>query len=130
MQLFLLSITLILSVILYRMLSSRRATYPFIRTTRISRTDSDAEYHTTESEQGLITIDHDIVIVDGEEYSLKTKKGQVSEAYLNIDAGKLISIGIRLNNGEKLYFIDPEHSLYSNYQRSIDNSHSHRIFSF
>lgn len=129
MQIFLLSVTVILAIILYRMLSSQRATYPFIRTTRVDRTDEEAEYLTTEAEQGLITIDHDVVIVEGQEYSLKGKKGEDAEAYLNIDNGKLISIGIRVNNGEKLYFIDPEHSLFSNYQRSVTDG-SHQLFSF
>lgn len=130
MQIFLLSITVILSVVLYRMLSSQRATYPFIRTTRIDRTEDDAEYLTTEAEQGLITIDHDVVIVEGQEYSLKAKQEQHAEAYLNIDNGKLVSIGIRLKDGEKLYFIDPEHSLFASYQRSMSDSHTHQLFSF
>ena len=125
MQIFLLSITLLLAVILYKMLSSHRATYPFIRTTRITRTEEDAEYLTTEAEQGLITIDHDIVIVEGHEYSLKEKKGEAAEAHLNIDKGKLISICIRTTDGEKLYFIDPDHSLFASYQRSITDTHTH-----
>jgi len=128
MQIFLLSVTVILSIILYRMLSSRRATYPFVRTTRIDRTEEDAEYLTTEAEQGLITIDHDVVIVEGQEYSLKTKKGEHAEAYLNVDNGKLISISIRLKEGEKLYFIDPEHSVFASYQRSMTDSHTHQLF--
>lgn len=79
MQIFLLSVTVILAIILYRMLSSQRATYPFIRTTRIDRTDEEAEYLTTEAEQGLITIDHDVVIVEGQEYSLKGKKEKMQK---------------------------------------------------
>lgn len=130
MQIFLLSVTVILAIILYRMLSSQRATYPFIRTTRIDRTIEDAEYLTTEAEQGLITIDHDVVIVEGQEYSLRGKKGEPAEAYLNVDNGKLVSIGIRLEGGEKLYFIDPEHSLFANYQRSFSDTHTHQLFSF
>ncbi len=130
MQYFLLSVTVVLAIVLYRMLSSQRTTYPFIRTTRIDRTEDDAEYLTTEAEQGLITIDHDVVIVEGQEYSLKAKKGLDSEAFLNVDNGKLISIGIRLRDGEKLFFIDPEHSLVSNYRQSVTDTHTHHIFSF
>ena len=129
MQIFLLSVTLLLAIILYKMLSSQRITYPFIRTTRIDRTENDSEYLTTEAEQGMITIDHDVVIVEGQEYSLKGKKGQSSEAYLNIANGKLISIGIRLKDGEKLYFIDPEHSRFASYQRSVSDSHTHQLLS-
>jgi len=129
MQLFLLSVTIILSVVLYRMLSSNRTTYPFLRTTRVSRSDDDEAYRTTEAEQGLITIDHDIVIVEGQEYSLKEKKGNAAEAYLNIANGKLVSVGIKLNEGEKLYFIDPEHSLFSSYERTLNDSNAH-LFSF
>src|SRR5690606_14020606 len=129
MQIFLLSVTVILSIVLYRMLSSQRTTYPFIRTTRIDRTEDDAEYLTTDAEQGLITIDHDVVIVEGQEYSLRAKKQQDAEATLNIDNGKLVSISIRLKYGEKLYFIDPEHSMFASYQRSMTDTHSHQLFS-
>ncbi|HRO42628.1 MAG TPA: hypothetical protein PL009_07320 [Flavipsychrobacter sp.] len=129
MQIFLLFVTVILSIILYRMLSSQRTTYPFVRTTRVDRTEDDAEYLTTEAEQGLITIDQDVVIVEGQEYSLKAKNQENAEAYLNIDNGKLISIGIRLKVGEKIYFIDPEHSLFANYQRSMTDTHTHQLFS-
>ena len=126
MQIFLLSLTVLLSVVLYRMLSSSRATYPFVRTTRTFRTEDDAEYLTTESEQGLITIDQDVVIVEGHEYSLRSSREKDAEAWLNIDGGKLISITIRLGDGEKLYFIDPEHSLFAQYDRSVD---TRRMFS-
>src|SRR5687768_5782453 len=101
MQIVLLLITVVLCIVLYRMLSSQRATYPFIRTTRLSRTEDDAEYLTTEAEHGLITIDQDIVIVEGHEYSLKARKGQDADAYLNVDSGKLISICIKLPDGDK-----------------------------
>jgi hypothetical protein len=132
MQIVLLLITVFLSIILYKLLSSNRATYPFIRTTRLERTEDNSEYLTTEAEEGLITIDKDVVIVEGNEYSLKAQKGSEAQAYLTIDNGKLVSISIRSANGEKLYFIDPEHSLYANpYTDRIRNSHSHRhIFSF
>ena len=127
MQLFLLSVVVILSIVLYKMLSSYRATYPFIRTTRLTRTENDSEFLTTEAEQGLITIDKDSVIVDGTEYSLKTGKNRDAEAYLTIDGGKLISVSIYLPDGEKLFFIDPEHSLFANpYQRRVPEGHSHR----
>lgn len=132
MQIILLAITVILSIILYRMLSSQTATYPYIRTTRISTTEDDAEYMTTEAEQGLITIDHDMVIVEGQEYTLKAIDDyDTPQAYLNIDNGKLLSIGIRFHDGEKQFFIDPEHSLYNNqyHSRLPDQSH-HHIFSF
>lgn len=113
------------------MLSSYRATYPFIKTTRLISTDEGEQYITTESEQGLITIDQDTVIVEDQEYSLKSKKGKQTEAFLNIESGKLISISIKFLDGEKLYFIDPEHSLFSNtYQHNISNPHNqHHIFS-
>lgn len=115
------------------MLSSQRATFPYIRTTRLSRTEDDAEYSTTDAEQGLITIDHETVIVEGQEFSLKSKKGMVPEAYLNVEAGKLISICIRYEGDEKFYYIDPEHSLFTGYTTdtiSDSASHQHHIFSF
>jgi hypothetical protein len=128
MQIFLLTVTFILAVILYKMLSSRRATYPFIRTTRITRGDNSSEYLTTEAEQGLITIDKDAVIIEGVEYSLKGKKGKESKAFLNVEGGKLISIGIRLSDGEKVYFIDPAHSLYSNYSEASGSTETRHLF--
>jgi hypothetical protein len=133
MQVILLIITVILSVILYRMLSSQRATFPYIRTTRLSRAEDDSEYSTTEAEQGLITIDHETVIVEGQEFSLKSRKGMPPEAYLNVDSGKLISICIRYDGEEKFYYIDPDHSLFPGYiTDAISNapSHHHHIFSF
>jgi len=130
MQIFLLSVTVVLSIVLYRMLSSNRATYPFIKTTRTSRSDDGAEYTTSEAEQGLITIDQDVVIVEGQEYSLTAKKDGQAEAYLNIANGKLVSVNIRLENGEKLYFIDPGHSLFLSYQQSLTDTNAHHIFSF
>lgn len=130
MQIFLLSVIVILSVVLYRMLSTNRATYPFIKTTRTSHSDDGAEYTTTEAEQGLITIDQDVVIVEGQEYSLTAKRDSEAEAYLNISNGKLISVNIRLGKGEKLYFIDPEHSLFLSYQQSVSDTNAHHIFSF
>lgn len=130
MQIFLLSVTFLLAIVLYRMLSSQRATYPFIRTTRIDRTEQDAEYYTTEAEQGLITIDQDVVIVEGQEYSLSARKGEAPEASLSVNNGKLVSISIRLKTGEKLFFIDPEHSFFANYQRSLSDTQSHQLFSF
>lgn len=128
MQIFLLTVTFILAVILYKMLSSRRTTYPFVRTTRVTHADNSAEYLTTEAEQGLITIDKDTVIIEGLEYSLKSKKGRESKAFLNVESGKLISIGIRLQDGEKLYFIDPAHSLYSNYSDASSDTETRQLF--
>jgi hypothetical protein len=132
MQIFLLSVVVILSIVLYKMLSSYRATYPFIRTTRLTRTDDNSEFLTTETEHGLITIERDTVVVDGTEYGLSTKKGKEAEAYLTIDGGKLISVSIRLTDGEKLFFIDPEHSLFANpYHHNMSEGSAHRhIFSF
>ncbi len=130
MQIFLLSVTVILAIVLYRMLSTQRATYPFIRTTRIDRTDNHTEYLTTEAEQGMITIDNDTVIIEGNEYTMRPQKGKEIEAYLNVENGKLISIGIKTLQGEKIYFIDPEHSVFFRYKRSVADSHSHQMLSF
>ena len=132
MQIVLLLITVLLSIILYRLLSSYRATYPFVKTTRLERTEDHSEYLTTEAEEGLITIDKDVVIVEGNEYSLKAHQGMEAQAYLKIDNGKLVSVSIRTQGGEKLYFIDPEHSLYANpYTDRVRNSQSQRhIFAF
>ena len=132
MQIVLLLITVLLSIILYRLLSSYRATYPFIRTTRLERTEDRSEYLTTEAEEGIITIDKYVIIVEGNEYSLKTHQGVEAQAYLTIDNGKLVSVSIRTQGGEKLYYIDPEHSFYANpYTDRIRNSPSHRhIFAF
>ncbi|MBS1589459.1 MAG: hypothetical protein JST52_07565 [Bacteroidetes bacterium] len=130
MQIILLAVVAILSIVLYRMLSGHRATYPFVRTTRVSRTEADSQYYTTEAEHGLITIDDDIVIVDGQEYSLRPKNESKAEASLQVDNGKLVSIHIQMDEGEKIFFIDPEHSLFSNYRRSYSNSEVRHIFSF
>ncbi|RYE51547.1 MAG: hypothetical protein EOP48_18055 [Sphingobacteriales bacterium] len=118
MQIFLLLLIIILSIILYRLLSSNKVTFPYIRTTRLNRTEDNTEYMATESEHGLITIDQDILIVEGEEYSLKPKKDLPAEAYLIINSGRLISVCLRLEDGEKHYFIDPEHNLYTSNQQA------------
>ncbi len=123
MQILLLIITILLAVILYRMLSSQRVSYPFIRTTRIFRAEDNTEYTATEAEEGMITIDHDMVIVEGQEYSLKNTRGNKAQAFLNIEDDKLISISIRLEDGEKSYFIDPTHNLYPGHiGESVTNS--------
>jgi hypothetical protein len=133
MQILLLAITFTLSLLLYKLLSGYRASYPFIRTTRISRSDKGEEFLTTESEHGLVTIEKDAVIIEGREYSLVGRKGQQPEALLNLNAGKLISITIYHSNGdEKLFLIDPHHSLFfKSYHETASGSESHRhIFSF
>lgn len=131
MQIILLTITIVLSIILYRMLSSRRATYPFIRTTRIVRSEGNADYKSTASEHGLITIDKDVVIVEDQEYSLKGTKDNPAEAYLNLDNGKLISINIIFSNGEKQYYIDPEYGKYNAaYHSSLPDQSQHDLISF
>lgn len=132
MQLFLLVVTIILCIVLYRMLSSQRATYPFVRTTQYVRTEDNTEYATTEAEQGLITIDKDTVIVNGQEYSLKKKKAERPEAYLHISEGKLLNVCIHMEDGDKFFYIDPEHNLFlSTYQNQVSEAHSHHhMFSF
>jgi|GEM_PF-843506 len=110
MQLILLLLIIILSLILYRLLSSRKVTYPYIRTTRIATAGDLAGSRTTEPETGLITIDNDTLIVEGEEYSLKPRKGGAPQACLNIEENKLISVSVLMENGEKLFFIDPQHN--------------------
>lgn len=125
MQIILLTITVILTIILYKMLSNRVASYPFIRTTRIVVTDDEQSYQTTESEHGLLTIDNNIVIIDGHEYSLKGSAESKPEAYLSVKGNNLISVGITYSNGEKVFFIDPDHSLFTNpYQAGYSNQNT------
>ena len=131
MQLILLLITFLLSVVLYRLLSHSRATYPFVRITRVLRTDGNAEYIATEAEEGLITIDGERVIIDGHTYVTRPVNDRAAEASFTIEDGKLICITIALPNGEKQYHIDPDHSLFVNpYAENISHSPSHHIFSF
>ena len=131
MQLILLLITLLLSVVLYRLLSHSRTTYPFVRTTRVFRREGHSEYSTTEAEEGLITIDSDKVIIDGHTYVTRPDRGRPAEASFTIEDGKLICITIALPNGEKQYHIDPDHSLFVNpYAENISRSPSHHVFSF
>lgn len=131
MQIVLLAITIVLSIVLYRMLSSRRATYPFIRTTRTIRTEDNPEfYRTTETEHGLITIDRDVVIIGDQEYILKGTKEQPATAFLHLDNGKLISVNIIFPNGEKQYFIDPEYSFFTQQYNSVSDQSQHHIISF
>lgn len=122
MQLILLTITVILSIVLYKMLSGRAASFPFVRTTRMVITDDGQSYQTTEAEHGMLTIDRNVVIIDGQEYSLKGKETNAAEAYLTIQEGKLVSVSIKHLKGEKIFFIDPEHSLYAApYQKQVGN---------
>lgn len=109
MQIVLLFVIFVLSVILFRLLSSQKITYPYIRTTRLIRKDGN-EFATTESEMGLLTIDQNFVIVDGEEYHLKQQPDGEVEAILNIDNNRLLSVCIYLEDGEQLFIIDPEHN--------------------
>jgi hypothetical protein len=111
MQILLLAIIIVLSIVLYKMLSTQRVTYPFVRTSRITHTEDNKEYMVAEAEEGLITIDKDTVIVEGLEYSLKERKGEQPQAFLTIQDGRLLSIGIRADDEEKLFFIDPDHNL-------------------
>ena len=130
MQLILLFVTFLLSVVLYRLLSHSRATYPFVRITRVFRRDGQSEYITTEAEEGLITIDSERVIIDGHTYDTRPVKGRAAEASFTIEDGKLICITIALFNGEKQYHIDPDHSLFVNpYAENISRSPSHHVFS-
>lgn len=130
MQIILLVITVVLTIVLYKMLSSRVASYPFIRITRVVITDEQQSYQTTESEHGLLTIDNNVVIVDGNEYSLKSTNGAKPEAYLSLKDNNLISVGITYPNGEKIFFIDPDHSLYtSSYQREYSNQGNSALLS-
>lgn len=127
MQIILFSITIILSIILYKMLSSRRATYPFVRTKRIIRTEGNPDFCSTETEHGLITIDGDVVIVEDQEYLLKGNKEMRASAFLHLENGKLISISISFPNGEKQYFIDPEHGVFTLPYRQVSDSSQHPL---
>lgn len=119
MQIILLAIIVILSIVLYRMLSLQRVTYPYIRTSRTSHTEDNKEYLVAEAEEGMITIDQDTVIVEGQEYSLKARRGEEAEAFLNIQDGRLVSIGIRGEGEEKIFFIDPDHNLIAGKYRQL-----------
>ncbi len=131
MQIILLVVIIILSVILYRMLSTRRMTFPFIRVSRKLRNDHEKEFTIAEAEDGIITIDEDTVIVEGLEYSLKPKKGATPEAYLNIENGRLISIAILLDEEERIFFIDPERNQIDlDYSASLPGVHAQQNFIF
>ncbi len=111
MQYVLLFLIVFLSIILYKLLSERKLTYSFIRTRkRLIGRDFNGD-ETDEIENGLIIIDKDILIVEGEEYLLKSKMGLLPEAVLNIQKNRLITVKVMMENGEKIYFIDPENNI-------------------
>ncbi len=114
MQILLLAIIVILSVVLYRMLSTRRVSYPYTKVSRRSTGSDTNDYLIAEADEGIITIDEDTIIVEGQEYSLKGKKGNASEAFLNIREDRLISVGIRVGDEVKMFFIDPQHNQIEN----------------
>jgi len=121
MQYVLLFLIVFLSIILYKLLSERKVTYSFIRTRKRLIGQEFNGDDTDEIENGLIIIDKDILIVEGEEYLLKSKMGLPPEATLNIQKNKLLSVKVMMENGEKIYFIDPENNI-CNIQ--ITNSYS------
>lgn len=102
-------------------MSERKVTYSFIRTRKRLIGQEFNGDDTDEIENGLIIIDKDILIVEGEEYLLKSKMGLPPEATLNIQKNKLLSVKVMMENGEKIYFIDPENNI-CNIQ--ITNSYS------
>lgn len=128
MQLVLVIVTFILAIVLYRMLNSRRTTYPFVKVTRRFN-DTEEEYTATEHEHGYVTIDHDTVIIEGQEYHLKIHNGTNANAYLKVDSGKLISVNLVMPDGEKEFFIDPEYGIFNvnNYTKKFTNRHSHTL---
>lgn len=128
MQLALVVFTFLLAIVLYRMLNSRRTTYPFVKVTR-KFTDAEEDYTATEHEHGYVTIDHDRVIIEGQEYDLKAHNGMAAAAYLKVDAGKLISVSLVMPDGEKEFFIDPEYSIFNvnSYTRKFTDRHSHTL---
>lgn len=111
MQYVLLILIVFLSIILFKLLSERKVIYSYIRTRkRLIGQDFNGD-ETDEIENGLIIIDKDILIVEGEEYLLKSKMGLPPEAILNIQKNKLLNVKVILENGEKIYFIDPENNI-------------------
>ena len=128
MQLALIVVTFILAIVLYRMLNSRRTTYPFVKVTR-RYTEQGEEYSATEHEHGYVTIDHDLVIIEGHEYHLKSHNGTQASAYLKVDGTKLISVNLVMQDGEKEFFIDPEYSIFNvnNYTKKFTDRHSYTL---
>jgi uncharacterized protein YxeA len=128
MQIALVIVTFLLAVLLYRMLNSRRTTYPYVKVTR-RFVEGEEDYTATEHEHGHITIDHDLVIIEGHEYNLKAENGHPAVAYLKVEAGKLISVNLILPDGEKEFFIDPEYSIFTvaSYNRKFSDKHSHTL---
>lgn len=92
-------------------MSERKVTYSFIRTRKRLIGQEFNGDDTDEIENGLIIIDKDILIVEGEEYLLKSKMGLPPEAVLNIQKNRLITVKVMMENGEKIYFIDPENNI-------------------
>ena len=111
MQGILLVLIAVLAVVLYKLLSGQKLTYTYIRTTKKELNWNDnSEFFTSEQENGFLTIDKAMLIVEEEEYALKSENDLPPEAFLNIQQGRLISVRVKLLDGEKTYFIDPENN--------------------
>ncbi len=111
MQGILLVLIAVLAVVLYKLLSGQKLTYTYIRTTKKELNWNDnSEFFTSEQENGFLTIDKAMLIVEEEEYALKAENDSPPEAFLNIQQGRLISVRVKLLDGEKTYFIDPENN--------------------
>lgn len=114
MQGVLLVLIAVLAIVLYKLLSGQKLTYTYIRTTKKELSENEnSEFFLSEQENGFLTIDKNMLIVEEEEYALKGENDLPPEAFLNIQDGKLISVKVRLIDGEKNYFIDPANNSIS-----------------
>jgi hypothetical protein len=113
MQNALLILICILALLLYKLLSSKKINFVYIRTTHKEYNNKNTVSFISSNEKGLITIDKHIVIVEDEEYSLIEYKNNPTEAELLIENNRLINIKVKLRDGEKVYFIDPENNFFN-----------------
>ena len=99
MQILLLVTILILSIVLFRMLSKDNHLYSYSYITTTIFTPDDKEYETTEKEKGYLALEDGFVIVEGEKFS-------PPHATVIKEKEKIISISIATKKWVKCFHID------------------------
>lgn len=97
----------VLGIILYKMLSPSEKTYTYSRTMTVSYRPDGTEQVNRYEESGIIFVEKNVVMIEGEKYIFKSPDRKKIQARLNYDGGVLKSISLQQKQGgEKLYYVD------------------------
>lgn len=107
MEIILLSIITVLSIILFKMLQSKGAVFPFYKIVYSAYSEKKWKIIEEKADKGYITVYSGKVIFEGNKYLIK-KKEKAGRAKLNIQDENLSSIVLFTEGGSAEFFIDPE----------------------